>query len=162
ALAPPSLPLETLFCGVTQDGSALAGPTSCEGASDGYADTIFRYAARVLHGVTLPPDAPIQYKAAGRAAGSGTTTSSSATASGCREAAVAVGGRPVLSVGLVYGFRAIRGLVASMRRGRCPYAYVEVMACPSGCVNGGGQVRPGTARVHAPPPTAAATTATTP
>lgn len=24
---------------------------------------------------------------------------------------------------------------------RCPYDYVEVMACPSACSNGGGQVR---------------------
>lgn len=26
--------------------------------------------------------------------------------------------------------------------GRCAYQYVEVMACPSGCLNGGGQPKP--------------------
>lgn len=28
-----------------------------------------------------------------------------------------------------------------MKRGRCPYQFVEVMACPSGCLNGGGQMK---------------------
>ena len=26
--------------------------------------------------------------------------------------------------------------------GKCEYDYVEVMACPSGCLNGGGQAKP--------------------
>ncbi len=30
-----------------------------------------------------------------------------------------------------------------VKMGRCAYQYVEVMACPSGCLNGGGQVKPG-------------------
>ena len=25
---------------------------------------------------------------------------------------------------------------------RCDYEYVELMACPSGCINGGGQIKP--------------------
>lgn len=28
-----------------------------------------------------------------------------------------------------------------IRQGKCDYDYVELMACPSGCVNGGGQVK---------------------
>ncbi len=28
-----------------------------------------------------------------------------------------------------------------MKRGKCTYDYVEVMACPSGCLNGGGQIK---------------------
>ena len=40
---------------------------------------------------------------------------------------------------LVYGFRHIQNLVRKLKRGQCPYDIVEVMACPSGCVNGGGQ-----------------------
>uniref|UniRef100_A0A8C5Q4X6 Nuclear prelamin A recognition factor-like protein n=1 Tax=Leptobrachium leishanense TaxID=445787 RepID=A0A8C5Q4X6_9ANUR len=34
-----------------------------------------------------------------------------------------------------------QNLVQKLKRGRCSYHYVEVMACPSGCLNGGGQVR---------------------
>ena len=39
-----------------------------------------------------------------------------------------------------YGFRNIQTLVQKLKRGVCEYDYVEVMACPSGCLNGGGQV----------------------
>eukprot|EP01028_Stygiella_incarcerata_P012861 TRINITY_DN80551_c0_g1_i1.p1 TRINITY_DN80551_c0_g1~~TRINITY_DN80551_c0_g1_i1.p1 ORF type:complete len:488 (-),score=114.15 TRINITY_DN80551_c0_g1_i1:150-1613(-) len=41
-----------------------------------------------------------------------------------------------------YGFRNIQNLVRQVKRGRSPYAFVEVMACPHGCLNGGGQARP--------------------
>ena len=47
----------------------------------------------------------------------------------------------VLRFAAAYGFRNIQNLVQKLKRGRCPYHYVEVMACPSGCLNGGGQVR---------------------
>lgn len=43
---------------------------------------------------------------------------------------------------LAYGFRNIQNIVQKIKRGKCPYHYVEIMACPSGCVNGGGQIRP--------------------
>jgi iron only hydrogenase large subunit-like protein len=41
-----------------------------------------------------------------------------------------------------YGFRNIQNLVRKLRRGKAGYDYVEVMACPGGCVNGGGQLKP--------------------
>ena len=47
---------------------------------------------------------------------------------------------PPLRGALVYGFRAIQNLVRKIKRGQCDYDFVEVMACPSGCLNGGGQV----------------------
>ncbi|XP_039907359.1 cytosolic Fe-S cluster assembly factor narfl [Simochromis diagramma] len=43
-----------------------------------------------------------------------------------------------------YGFRNIQNLVQKLKRGKSPYHFVEVMACPSGCLNGGGQVKPST------------------
>jgi iron only hydrogenase large subunit-like protein len=42
----------------------------------------------------------------------------------------------------VYGFRNIQTVVRQLKRGACPYDYVEIMACPSGCLNGGGQPKP--------------------
>ena len=33
--------------------------------------------------------------------------------------------------------------VRRMKRRVCEYDYVEVMACPSGCLNGGGQLKAG-------------------
>lgn len=38
----------------------------------------------------------------------------------------------LLQFALAYGFRNIQNLVQKLKRGKCPYHYVEVMACPSG------------------------------
>ena len=56
--------------------------------------------------------------------------------------AVQVNGEVVLKFAAAYGFRNIQNLVQKMKRGKCPYQFVEVMACPSGCLNGGGQLKP--------------------
>jgi hypothetical protein len=32
-------------------------------------------------------------------------------------------------------------VILKMKRMKCDYDYVEIMACPSGCVNGGGQIK---------------------
>ena len=45
-----------------------------------------------------------------------------------------------LHFAILNGFRNIQGLVRKMKLNKCVYDYVEVMACPSGCVNGAGQV----------------------
>ena len=45
-----------------------------------------------------------------------------------------------LKFAIVNGFRNIQGLVRKMKTKKCTYDYVEVMACPSGCLNGGGQL----------------------
>ncbi|XP_060946645.1 cytosolic Fe-S cluster assembly factor narfl [Limanda limanda] len=47
----------------------------------------------------------------------------------------------LLSFASTYGFRNIQNLVQKLKRGKSPYHFVEVMACPSGCLNGGGQVK---------------------
>ncbi|XP_056144730.1 cytosolic Fe-S cluster assembly factor narfl [Lampris incognitus] len=48
----------------------------------------------------------------------------------------------VLCFASTYGFRNIQNLVQKLKRGKSPYQFVEVMACPSGCLNGGGQLKP--------------------
>lgn len=40
-----------------------------------------------------------------------------------------------------YGFRNIQNIMRKIKTGKCEYVYVELMACPSGCVNGGGQIK---------------------
>jgi iron only hydrogenase large subunit-like protein len=47
---------------------------------------------------------------------------------------------PILSFCLVYGFRNIQNIVRN--KNKIKYHYLEVMACPGGCINGGGQIRP--------------------
>ncbi|XP_063046758.1 cytosolic Fe-S cluster assembly factor narfl [Engraulis encrasicolus] len=51
-------------------------------------------------------------------------------------------GEVLLRFAATYGFRNIQNLVQKLKRGKSPYHFVEVMACPSGCLNGGGQLKP--------------------
>jgi iron only hydrogenase large subunit-like protein len=77
------------------------------------------------------------------------------------------GSSPVLRAARYYGFRNIQNLVRRLKppktsklpgarvrakpgaSGVADYAYVEVMACPGGCTNGGGQIKPSDAAVDA-------------
>lgn len=44
-----------------------------------------------------------------------------------------------LQVCVVSGLKNAIPLLDSVRQGKCPYHFIEVMTCPTGCVNGGGQ-----------------------
>ncbi|KAL8784652.1 MAG: hypothetical protein Q9195_008955 [Heterodermia aff. obscurata] len=72
-------------------------------------------------------------------------------------AVLAADGTPLFRAARYYGFRNIQNLVRKLRppkqarmpgarvrevgKGKVEYAYVEVMACPGGCTNGGGQIK---------------------
>lgn len=43
-------------------------------------------------------------------------------------------GKVLLCFASTYGFRNIQNLVQKLKRGKSPYHFVEVMACPSGKV----------------------------
>ena len=51
-------------------------------------------------------------------------------------------GEAMLRFAIANGFRNIQNLVQKMKRKKCSYDLVEVMACPSGCLNGGAQCKP--------------------
>ncbi len=55
-----------------------------------------------------------------------------------REGVLRIGER-VLRLAVVYGLRAARRVAEAARQGDCAYDFVEVMACPNGCIGGGGQ-----------------------
>ncbi|HHY32648.1 MAG TPA: 2Fe-2S iron-sulfur cluster binding domain-containing protein [Firmicutes bacterium] len=57
---------------------------------------------------------------------------------GVAEATVAIG-HLELRVAVVQGLAAARQILDDVRAGGRPYDFVEVMACPGGCVGGGGQ-----------------------
>ena len=61
---------------------------------------------------------------------------------GIREATVDLGG-PVgeVKVAMVHGLGDTRALVEKIRAGEADYDFIEVMACPGGCVDGGGSLR---------------------
>lgn len=48
--------------------------------------------------------------------------------------------KPVAKAARIYGFRNIQNLVRKLKRNKIDYDYIEVMACPGGCINGGGQI----------------------
>nr|CAD7268249.1 unnamed protein product [Timema shepardi] len=83
--------------------------------SGGYADHIFTFAAKELFGDSVDQ---LQYK--------------SLRNPDFREVSLERDGKPVLKFAIANGFRNIQNLVQKLKRGKCPYDYVEVMACPSG------------------------------
>ena len=44
-------------------------------------------------------------------------------------------GETKLQFALVYGFRNIQNIVQKIKRRKCPYDFIEIMACPSGTVS---------------------------
>ncbi|XP_015440008.1 PREDICTED: probable cytosolic Fe-S cluster assembly factor GJ13047 [Dufourea novaeangliae] len=93
--------------------------------SGGYADFILRYAAKHLFEET---SIHVEFK--------------SLRNPDFQEASFQKDGETLLTFAIVNGFRNIQNLVQKLKRGKCPYDYVEVMACPCGCLNGGAQIRP--------------------
>lgn len=94
--------------------------------SGGYAEHIFKYAAKELFNETVDK---VEFKALRNP--------------DFKEVTLEHDGKVVLSFAIANGFRNIQNLVQKLKRGKSTYHYVEVMACPSGCLNGGAQIRPG-------------------
>ncbi|EGG16931.1 nuclear prelamin A recognition factor-like protein [Cavenderia fasciculata] len=102
------------------------------GSTGGYFEYLFRRAAKELFGKEI--EGEIEYKV-------GRNTD-------FKEASLEVDGKKVLSFAKAYGFRNIQNIVrkiktttASSSKKEPQYHFVEVMACPSGCINGGGQIK---------------------
>ena len=57
---------------------------------------------------------------------------------GIREASVDVDGK-IVKVAIASGMRNAKVLLEEIKNGTSPYAFIEIMGCPGGCINGGGQ-----------------------
>ena len=57
---------------------------------------------------------------------------------GLKEAAFNIAGKEI-KVAIASGMRNAKVLLDQMRAGTSPYTFIEIMGCPGGCVNGGGQ-----------------------
>ena len=57
---------------------------------------------------------------------------------GIKEATVTLGGKE-LKVAVAHSTGAAKKLIKKIKSGEADYVFVEVMACPGGCVHGGGQ-----------------------
>jgi iron only hydrogenase large subunit-like protein len=51
-------------------------------------------------------------------------------------------GSNIFRFAIVNGFRNIQTVVQRLKRNALKYDYIEIMACPSGCINGGAQCKP--------------------
>lgn len=115
-------PLDKLLTNVDEEGHLYG----VSGSSGGYAETIFRHAAKTLFGKEIK--GPIDFKILRN--------------SDFRELSLEVEGETVLRFALCYGFRNLQNIVRKIKIQKFDYHFVEVMACPSGCLNGGGQIKP--------------------
>ena len=59
---------------------------------------------------------------------------------GYKEASFDFGNGVVVKVAVVHSLSNARKLINRVLRGEAQYDFVEVMACPGGCINGGGQI----------------------
>ncbi|KAM9994703.1 hypothetical protein ACTFIY_000903 [Dictyostelium cf. discoideum] len=105
---------------------------SINGSSGGYLEFIYKYAAKELFNVDIVE--PIQYKI-GRN-------------QDFKEVSLEIDGKKVLNFAQAYGFRNIQNIVRKIKTNittkkdtNSQYDFVEIMACPSGCINGGGQIK---------------------
>ena len=95
------------------------------GATGGVMEAALRTAAYVLTGENPDPDAFADVR----------------TGPGLREATYEIAGIPVRCA-VVSGLGNARELIEQLKAGKAHYDFVEVMACPGGCVGGGGQPIP--------------------
>ncbi|KAL9182978.1 hypothetical protein ACHAXT_004257 [Thalassiosira profunda] len=135
--------------------------------SGSYADFIFRYAASDLFGCKLPEDKPLPWKSSSSAYSSTAAVAGKATgvirrrrrrqettdlrevtlykhSDGSYSCDESAGSTAVLRFATAYGFKNVQLVLQSLSKteqsSSNQFDYVEVMACPSGCSNGGGQV----------------------
>ncbi|KAF7119299.1 hypothetical protein RHSIM_Rhsim13G0142900 [Rhododendron simsii] len=114
-------PLDKLLTNINEEGFLYG----VHGGSGGYAETILRHAAKTLFGKEIT--GPLDFKIIKN--------------SDFREVCLVVEGETVLKFALCYGFRNLQNIVRKIKIGKCDYHFIEVMACPSGCLNGGGQIK---------------------
>ena len=102
---------------------ASTGAAVIFGATGGVMEAALRTAVEILTGTTLPK---IDFEEV-------------RGLDGIREAVVPIPGVADLKVAVAYGLKNARTIMEQIKAGNCPYHFVEVMACPGGCIDGAGQ-----------------------
>ena len=110
---------DKIFNNLNEDGNFLG----ISGGSGGYLETIFKFASKELFNIDVKE---IIYKI-GRN-------------KDYKETSLIINDKKVLTFCQAYGFRNLQNIVKKMKR-KIQFDFCEIMACPSGCVNGGGQVK---------------------
>ncbi|XP_042552505.1 nuclear prelamin A recognition factor [Dipodomys spectabilis] len=92
--------------------------------SDGHLAHVFRHAAKELFGEHVEE---IAYRALRN--------------KDFLEVTLEKSGEVVLRFAAAYGFRNIQNIILKLKKDKFPYHFVEVLACPRGCLNGRGQAQ---------------------
>lgn len=93
-------------------------------SSDGHLAHVFRHAAKELFGEHVEE---ITYRALRN--------------KDFHEVTLEKNGEVLLRFAAAYGFRNIQNMIMKLKKGKFPYHFVEVLACPRGCLNGRGQAQ---------------------
>ncbi|KAM9597819.1 nuclear prelamin A recognition factor isoform 1-T1 [Trichechus inunguis] len=99
-------------------------------SSDGYLAHVFRHAAKELFGEDVE-----------------NVTCRALRNKDFQEVTLEKDGEVVLRFAAAYGFWNIQNTIRKLRRGESPYHFVEVLACPGGCLCGRGQAQAEDGRV---------------
>lgn len=138
--------IERMFRCFTPDGQYLLSSTEINRASGGYAEYIFKYVTDKLYGIDLydlqlpyregrnPDIAEVDLKTI-------IQTLPSDIKPSLHQPPLYTVEQHNLKMGKAYGFRNIQSILNKMKKGQFDLDLVEVMACPSGCNNGGGQLK---------------------
>ncbi|KAL5163691.1 Protein NAR1 [Glycine soja] len=136
-------PLDKILTNINEEGYLYG----VHGSSGGYAETIFRYAAKTLFGRQI--DDPLTFRNIRNSDFQEVTLEASSfelyniIIMLVKKVVIRkVEGKTVLKFALCYGFRNLQNIVRKLKNGKCDYHFLEIMACPSGCLNGGGQIKP--------------------
>jgi iron only hydrogenase large subunit-like protein len=141
--------VEALCRSISPDGTSFLTAAPRNSGSGGYAEYLFKYAAQELYGLDLWGCGELPYKEGRNPdmmelelnAVVQALNGSGNVEEGVQGSVEAGDGTRKLKFARAYGFRNIQSVMLKVRRGQCDLDFVEIMACPSGCNNGGGQIR---------------------
>ncbi|GFY52399.1 cytosolic Fe-S cluster assembly factor narfl [Trichonephila inaurata madagascariensis] len=112
----PSVDLDKISADIPMHSEIYSHSGSTSG---GFSDHIFLHAAKELFGETI---SEIQYKILRN--------------QDLKEVILERNGEVLLRFAIANGFRNIQNIIQKLKRGKSPYHFVEIMACPAGCANG--------------------------
>lgn len=98
--------------------------------SDGYAAHVASRASTEILGLSADKVAELDFRSVSRSGDVKVATVSNED------------GSMQLKFATAYGFRSLQTILRKIRTGHCDYHFIELMACPGGCTNGGGQISP--------------------
>jgi len=116
----PEAPLNPKFHNLDEFGH-LCGMHG--GTSGGYLEFIYRYAAKMIWNIDID------------------SVQLNTIRNDFYEVSLERNGKVLLKFARANGFRSIQNIVKRIKENKCEYDFIEIMACPGGCSNGGGQVR---------------------